>query len=40
MKVPLTAALLAAFFTFAIAARADEQATNMGPLTPLSLIHI
>src|SRR5580698_5928252 len=35
MKAPLTAALLAAFCTFAAAAaRADEQATNMGPLTP------
>jgi hypothetical protein len=34
MKAPLTAALLAVFCTFAIAARADEQATNTGPLTP------
>jgi hypothetical protein len=35
MKAPLTAALLAVFCTFAAAAaRADEQATNMGPLTP------
>jgi hypothetical protein len=35
MKAPLTAALLAAFCTFAVAAaRADEQATNMGPLSP------
>jgi hypothetical protein len=35
MKAPLTAALLAVFCTFAaVAARADEQATNMGPLTP------
>src|ERR1700722_3767223 len=35
MKAPLTAALLAVFCTFAAAAaRADEQATNMGPLSP------
>ena len=35
MKAPLTAALLAVFCTFAAAAaRADEQATNTGPLTP------
>ncbi|HLY03810.1 MAG TPA: hypothetical protein VKR56_15095 [Candidatus Cybelea sp.] len=34
MKVSLTAALLAVFCTFAVAARADEQAKNMGPLTP------